>query len=128
MSSVLLTSISSQAYDVDTHFYSTYAMARYAGIRHEAAEKIALATQWMDESYISDPTSMIVLPVTGVRKRRLLHFPSQRKGTQLSSQAQQKVLGFEKFELAHSGLIKVLIDLLGYEGDSEQLKALNLWT
>lgn len=69
---------SAHAYDEDTHFYATYAMARYAGIRHEVATQIALSTQWMDESYISDPTSMIFMPITGIKKRRLLHFPSSR--------------------------------------------------
>jgi hypothetical protein len=75
---ILLTSLSAKSYDVDTHFYGTYSMARFAGIRHEIALKLATGTQWMDESYISDPVSMIVLPDVGIKKRRLLHFPGSR--------------------------------------------------
>jgi hypothetical protein len=72
------------AYDADTHFYGTYAMARFAGIRHEIAAKIATGTQWMDESYISDPLSMIILPDVGIKKRRLLHFPGARIANKLT--------------------------------------------
>lgn len=81
---LLITSLPAQAYDVDTHFYGTYAMARFAGIRHEIAAKIATGTQWMDESYISDPLSMIILPDVGVKKRRLLHFPGSRIANKLT--------------------------------------------
>jgi hypothetical protein len=81
---LLMTSLPAQAYDADTHFYGTYAMARFAGIRHEIAAKIATGTQWMDESYISDPLSMIVLPDVGVKKRRLLHFPGSRIANKLT--------------------------------------------
>lgn len=75
MPAILLFSYSASAYDVDTHFYGTYSMARFAGIKHPVAVKLALGAQWMDEAYISDPLSMIVLPLTGIKKRRLLHFP-----------------------------------------------------
>ncbi|RYZ76320.1 MAG: hypothetical protein EOP05_05380 [Proteobacteria bacterium] len=84
------------AYDEDTHFYGTYAMARYAGIRHEVATQIALSAQWMDESYISDPTSMIFLPITGIKKRRLLHFPSSRIVGSLASDTQMKMMGLNE--------------------------------
>lgn len=80
----LVTSIS-QAYDLDTHFYGTYSMARFAGIRHEVALKIATGAQWMDESYISDPLSMILLPDVGIKKRRLLHFPGSRLANKLTT-------------------------------------------
>jgi hypothetical protein len=80
----LLISSAANAYDADTHFYGTYAMARFAGIRHEIAAKIATGTQWMDESYISDPLSMIILPDVGVKKRRLLHFPGSRIANKLT--------------------------------------------
>jgi len=73
-----------QAYDSDTHFYGTYTMARFAGIRHEIAAKLATGAQWMDESYISDPLSMIILPDVGVKKRRLLHFPGTRVANKLT--------------------------------------------
>jgi hypothetical protein len=85
------------AYDVDTHFYATYAMARYAGIRSEVAAKIATGAQWMDESFISDPTSMLLLPVTGVQKRRMLHFPSSRIGGHVAAKIQDESLGFREF-------------------------------
>jgi hypothetical protein len=81
---LVVTSFKANAYDVDTHFYGTYSMARFAGIRHEIALKIATATQWMDESYISDPVSMIVLPDVGIKKRRLLHFPGSRLANKLT--------------------------------------------
>ncbi len=79
------TSMVALGYDVDTHFYGTYSMARFSGIRHEVALKIATATQWMDESYISDPVSMILLPYTGIKKRRLLHFPGTRLANKLTT-------------------------------------------
>lgn len=84
MPAVLLVSISASAYDVDTHFYGTYSMARFAGIKHPTALKLALGAQWMDEAYISDPLSMIVLPLTGIKKRRLLHFPGSPLANKLS--------------------------------------------
>lgn len=80
----LLCAPGAYSYDLDTHFYGTYATARFAGIRHEVALKIATATQWMDESYISDPVSMILLPEVGVKKRRLLHFPGSRLANKLT--------------------------------------------
>lgn len=82
----------SLAYDVDTHFYGTYSMARFAGIGHGVAAKLATSAQWMDESFISDPTSMIFLPVGGVKKRRLLHFPADRIGGQANAQVQQSMM------------------------------------
>lgn len=72
------------AYDLDTHFYGTYSLARFAGIKHEVASKIATGAQWMDESYISDPMSMILLPEVGIKKRRLLHFPGTRLANKLT--------------------------------------------
>lgn len=81
---ILLCSLTAHSYDVDTHFYGTYSMARFAGIRHEIALKIAAGTQWMDESYISDPLSMIILPDVGIKKRRLLHFPGTRIANKLT--------------------------------------------
>lgn len=81
---ILLLTGTAQAYDVDTHFYGTYSLARFAGIRHEVALKIATGTQWMDESYLSDPLSMIILPDFGIKKRRLLHFPGSRVANALT--------------------------------------------
>ena len=81
---VLFSTINAKAYDVDTHFYGTYSLARFAGIRHEVAAKIATGAQWMDESYISDPLSMIILPDVGIKKRRLLHFPGTRVANKLT--------------------------------------------
>jgi len=81
---VVFSSASAFSYDIDTHFYGTYSMSRFSGIRHEVALKIATATQWMDESYISDPLSMIILPQTGLKKRRLLHFPASRIANKLT--------------------------------------------
>lgn len=81
---LFLSTLTAKAYDVDTHFYGTYSLARFAGIRHEIAVKIATGAQWMDESYISDPLSMIILPDVGVKKRRLLHFPGSRMANKLT--------------------------------------------
>lgn len=86
MPAILLVSVSASAYDVDTHFYGTYSMARFAGIKHPVALKLALGAQWMDESYISDPLSMIILPATGIKKRRLLHFPGSPLANKLNPQ------------------------------------------
>lgn len=84
---VCMTPLLAHSYDLDTHFYGTYAMARFAGIKHEVAAKIATGTQWMDESYISDPLSMIILPLTGIKKRRLLHFPASRVASEIGQQS-----------------------------------------
>ena len=97
MPAVLLVSVSASAYDVDTHFYGTYSMARFAGIKHPVAAKLALGAQWMDEAYISDPLSMIVLPMTGIKKRRLLHFPGSPLSNKLRpEEIMQKLAGLLK--------------------------------
>lgn len=38
----------------------------------------------MDESYISDPLTMILLPDVGIKKRRLLHFPGSRLASKMT--------------------------------------------
>lgn len=97
MPAVLLISVSASAYDADTHFYGTYSLARFAGIKHPVAAKLALGAQWMDEAYISDPLSMIVLPLTGIKKRRLLHFPGSPLSNKLRpDELMQKLAGLLK--------------------------------
>jgi hypothetical protein len=110
-----------QAYDEDTHFYATYNMARYAGIRHEVAARIALGAQWMDESYISDPTSMILLPLTGIKKRRLLHFPSSRDLGGMIANTQIRILGFDNMTKVQKTAADLAVKLTGYEGKLEDL-------
>jgi hypothetical protein len=110
------------AYDEDTHFYGTYSMARFAGIRHEVAVKIALGAQWMDESFISDPTSLLILPITGVKKRRLLHFPSSRVEGRLAGYNQDDTFGF-KINGLTSLVVQEAIKLLAYKGDLSTLVA-----
>jgi len=113
-----------QAYDEDVHFYGTYSMARFAGIRHEVASKIALAAQWMDESFMSDPTSMVFLPLTGVKKRRMLHFPSSRivGGANVETQKEILGLGTDSFQ---RGVIESFVKLTGFKGN---LDSLNFFT
>lgn len=111
------------AYNEDTHFYGTYAMARYAGIRHEVASRMALSAQWMDESYISDPTSLMILPLTGVRKRRLLHFPSFMISGSANTAAQEKLGSLD----ALSDLQKEIAESLGKRYES-QLNSVQLMT
>lgn len=108
---------SAQAYDEDTHFYGTYAMARYAGIKHEIAVKIAMSAQWMDESYISDPTSMILLIGTGIKKRRLLHFPSSRVVGKLNTETQKQLLGAAT-EIQQK-IQDYIAEFAEYQGDGE---------
>lgn len=90
--SILLTLTQTvKAYDEDTHFYMTYAMARYTGIKHEVAAEMALAAQWMDESLasspleVSDPKQYIV--------RYLFHFP----GSKLSATADDPLCSSSNF-------------------------------
>ena len=113
------------AYDQDTHFYGTYAMARFAGIRHEVAMKLALAAQWMDESYISDPTSMVFLPVSGVKKRRLLHFPSSRVVGVINADTQHVILGFSNMSDMKLSFFRKFAEFVGYH---DSIEALNLFT
>jgi hypothetical protein len=122
--SVFLCGASALAYDEDTHFYQTYSMARFAGIRHEVAVKIALSTQWMDESFISDPMSMMVDLPDGVKKRRLLHFPSSRDGGSGNMGTQQQLLGFNLTE-AQQAMANKFIAMLG---GSVDLNAINIFT
>lgn len=70
------------AYDIDTHFYMTYAMARYVGIKHEVASRIALGGEWGDENIITTPMSPTILTGTQLRK---VHFPGYVKAGQLST-------------------------------------------
>jgi hypothetical protein len=113
-----------RAYDEDTHFYGTYAMARHAGIKHTVAVKIALSAQWMDESFISDPTSMIFMPVTGVKKRRLLHFPSARK-SRSNSEAERQVFGLNDLGEFGTEVTAKIAQWAGYTGNIEDI---NLFT
>src|SRR3954468_9852271 len=66
-----------RAYDIDVHFYQTYSMARYAGLKHEAAALIATAAQWPDE------TMVVASPFYEFKSRRLFHFPCFSKGIAL---------------------------------------------
>lgn len=85
-----------QAYDEDTHFYMTYAMARYAGIKHEAAAEMALNAQWMDESEHSSPLSITALDQYVVRY--LFHFPGTKQSLNSASvQELQDLCSSERF-------------------------------
>jgi hypothetical protein len=112
------------AYDEDVHFYGTYSMARFSGIKHEVAEKIALAAQWMDESYMSDPTSLMFLPLTGVKKRRVLHFPSSRIVGGANVETQNEILGITNDSFQKS-VIDSFVKYSGFQGD---LNSLNFFT
>lgn len=72
----LSTSLTAAAYDIDTHFYNTYLMARMTGIRHEVALKLATYNEWIDQSWITSP--MDPIPGFGERKRRLYHFTQEK--------------------------------------------------
>ena len=90
-----------RAYDVDTHFYAMYAMARYSGIGHETASLLALYTQWMDESPVTDPVPSnaflgAIKAQEGAYKRRLLHFPSDRVADEFTA-ASMKFNGLNLF-------------------------------
>lgn len=122
---ITLFTLSSHAYDEDLHFYGTYAMARYSGIRTDIASKIALSAQWMDESFLSDPTSMIFLPVTGIKKRRLLHFPSSRVSGSITNRAQKSVLGYTEATDFQKKFVELLVSFSGFQGDVESI---NLFT
>lgn len=109
------------AYDVDTHFYGTYSLARFAGIKHEVAVKLALATQWMDESFLSDPVSMPLAPITGLKKRRLLHFPSARVLSAMSTNVMQEAFGFAEFTGLRRLVFEELIKFYDFNGDIKKL-------
>lgn len=113
------------AYDEDTHFYGTYSMARFAGINQKVALKIALSAQWMDESFMSDPTSLMFLPLTGVKKRRLLHFPASRVAGTLSSKVQLSEIGAEEF----TGFKKTIVEYIAkFSGAGQPVDTINFFT
>jgi len=114
------------AYDVDLHFYGTYSMARFAGIKPEVATKIALGAQWMDESYLSSPTSIMLLPVTGIKKRRLLHFPSQRMDGSLAAINRDGIYGTKGLATRMKGLTDLILGLSGFK--EENLNAVAIHT
>ncbi|MEZ0392480.1 MAG: DUF6765 family protein, partial [Pseudobdellovibrionaceae bacterium] len=64
------------AYSVDTHFYETYAMARWTGIGHEVALEIATYNQWIDVQLST--SAMFPTWVVGGRLRRIFHFPTNK--------------------------------------------------
>ncbi|MGE3974182.1 MAG: hypothetical protein AB7F59_06625 [Bdellovibrionales bacterium] len=72
-----------QAYDIDTHFYATYAMARYAGINHAVASRIALGGEWFDEHIVSSP--MIPTVFIGTKIRKCAHFAGYSKAADMAS-------------------------------------------
>lgn len=121
------------AYDEDTHFYGTYAMARYAGLRDDVAEKVALTAAWMDQSFLSDPESLIMLPADGVKKRRLLHFPSSMKLTSMTEDTESRVLGMSldrierKVQDVLGALLHREVDLSGLSMFSKTEEG-NLWS
>ena len=107
----ILTISYAQAYGEDTHFSGTYAMARYAGIRHEVAVKMAhFDASGLHESYISDPTSMILLVPDGMKKRRLLSLSrsSRNLGT-VTIETQAHIFGFETLEQKNEEVINVIL-------------------
>ncbi len=65
------------AYDKDTHFYMTYVMARYAGLKHEVAARIALGGEWGDEHWVSSPMLLT--------KMRKIHFPGYVKASKMAA-------------------------------------------
>src|SRR3954468_19695100 len=71
---IAATTSTARAYDIDVHFYQTYSMARYAGLKHEAAALIAASAQWADE------TQVIASPFIDPKMRRLFHFPCDTQG------------------------------------------------
>lgn len=74
---VVAFAVPSAAYDMDTHFYLTYMMARWAGISHTVAAQMAAGAQWIDVSKLTSP--MFPTLFFGSRMRRLYHFPAQAK-------------------------------------------------
>lgn len=73
VAAVLFGGTRAEAYEVDTHFYDTYAMAREAGFKHEYARFLALGAQWVDQGVSS---SAMGGPVVGKMLRRTWHFPT----------------------------------------------------
>ncbi|MEZ5652496.1 MAG: DUF6765 family protein [Burkholderiaceae bacterium] len=45
-------------YEIDIHYYMTYFIARTAGIEHEAAYRIALAAQGIDDNVLTQPINI----------------------------------------------------------------------
>src|ERR1043166_9283981 len=62
------------AYEYDVHFYHTYAMARYAGLKHEVAAAIGLSAQRPDE------TTFLASAFYEFKIGRIFHFPCSRGG------------------------------------------------
>jgi hypothetical protein len=84
---VVLTSAGARAYELDTHFYDTYAMAREAGFKHEYARFLALGSQWVDKGVSSTPMGG---PVLGTMLRRIWHFPGYRYKTAVGTHERGK--------------------------------------
>ena len=72
---VLLFSVSSYAYELDTHCYDTYMMARKAGFNHQHALFLCTGAQWVDEGLSSTPMGGLIW---GTMVRRIYHFPNKR--------------------------------------------------
>ncbi len=72
---VVSAAAASQAYELDTHFYDTYAMAREAGFKHDYARFLALGSEWVDKGISSTPVGGAIV---GTLLRRIWHFPGYR--------------------------------------------------
>lgn len=71
----LFFTLEASAYEIDTHCYDTYAMARKAGFNHEYALFMCSGSQWVDEGLSSTPMGAAIW---GSLVRRIWHFPNYR--------------------------------------------------
>jgi hypothetical protein len=90
--SALFFQTAANAYETDTHFYATYAMARYAGIQHETASVIASSAQWPDETEILG-SPMVPDVIIGTKMRRLFHFPCDPYSPEKGANSLSNLLG-----------------------------------
>jgi hypothetical protein len=84
---VVLVSTGAHAYELDTHFYDTYAMAREAGFKHEYAKFLATGSEWVDKGVSSTPMGGAIL---GTLLRRIWHFPGYRYKTAVGNHERGK--------------------------------------
>lgn len=84
---VLLVSTGAHAYELDTHFYDTYAMAREAGFKHNYAKFLATSSQWVDEGVSSTPMGPVI---SGTLLRRIWHFAGYRYKSNVAADGRSK--------------------------------------
>lgn len=99
---VILSTLSSNAWDVDSHFYAFVAVLEWAGFMPEIARKGGAYSAWIDVGIFSTAMGD---PTAGTRLRRLFHFTTVSLQKEIPEPNPQELFEFESKILNKEGLV-----------------------